>query len=78
MFVKMVAFLEASRHSWGLHLRYFFLKQKNVLFCADASFVCDFVINICLKKEGNKLVGEGKHADAVEKYARVKENLKDF
>ena len=30
-----------------------------------------------LKKEGNKLVGEGKHADAVEKYARVKENLKD-
>ena len=31
-----------------------FLKQKNVLFCADASFVCDFVINICLKKEGDK------------------------
>jgi tetratricopeptide (TPR) repeat protein len=30
-----------------------------------------------LKKEGNKLVGEGKHAEAVEKYARVKENLKD-
>jgi|TARA_B100000683_G_scaffold102704_1_gene101363 tetratricopeptide (TPR) repeat protein len=30
-----------------------------------------------LKKEGNALVGAGKHAEAVEKYAKVKENLAD-
>ena len=30
-----------------------------------------------LKKDGNKLVGEGKYAEAIEKYMRVKNNLKD-
>ena len=30
-----------------------------------------------LKKDGNKLVGEGKYNDAIEKYMRVKNNLQD-
>ena len=30
-----------------------------------------------LKKDGNKLVGEGKYTEAIEKYMRVKNNLKD-
>ena len=30
-----------------------------------------------LKKDGNKLVGEGKYSEAIEKYMRVKNNLKD-
>ncbi len=31
-----------------------------------------------LKKAGNALVGEGKYADAIEKYERVRENMKAY
>jgi tetratricopeptide (TPR) repeat protein len=31
-----------------------------------------------LKKDGNALVGEGKYADAIEKYERVRENMKAY
>ena len=31
-----------------------------------------------MKKAGNALVGEGKYADAIEKYERVRENMKAY
>ena len=44
---------------------------------AKASAMYKYGASEKLKSEGNKLVGEGKHAEAIEKYARVKANLSE-
>lgn len=44
---------------------------------AKASAAYKYSASEALKTEGNKLVGEGKYEEAIEKYARVKSNLSE-